>query len=89
MCFSTVMLTLFLLLQPEQCRSCLIFPRSARSEVSTGVKCKKKQKTRPSLQCEIPGGGRQLLYNAVRTVQDRTEIPMSTAAMKFSWQSPV
>ena len=44
MCFSAVMLTLFLLLQPEQRRSCLIFPRSARSEVSTGVKCKKKKK---------------------------------------------
>lgn len=81
------MLTLFLSLQPEQCRSCLIFPCSAWSEVSTGVKGKKK--TRPSLQCEIPGGRRQLLYNAVRNVQDRTEIPMSTAAMKFSWQSPV
>lgn len=48
------MLTLFLSLQPEQCRSCLIFPGFAWSEVSTGVKCKKRH---PLCSVKYPAAG--------------------------------
>lgn len=75
----------FLLHQPEQFRGCLSFQGSGQSEESAGVKYKNEALFtvwNTQRQASAP-------IRPVRAVQDRTEIPMSTAAMKFSWQSPV